>query len=423
MDGFLLRGLLGVALLTAMPLAAQQAVELPARDESLEPEMTEVFQVGSFDGAAWETFGEVNQVAFDGDGNLYVMDRQNFRVVVVDGDGRFVRQFGTEGGGPGEWRIPAGMGVLADGTVVVADGGHRAFMVYNAEGEFSHAVSMGEGATISLGALLADPLGGAVFSSAGGSFSVRMSAGSGAPELPTGRPIERITVGSDGVKSVFYTAWQPPRQAPVPSSGGGVGTMVVSAGGPRTFEPRLHVAVLPDGGLAVVDSSAYAVRVVGPDGELDHLVRRAIDPVAVTKRIEEDEKQRQLDDIDTGEGPQMRIMVRGSDGSTRSMAQDQIQDLQRQMLEQRGFYPEIPVVARLAASPAGTIWLERARVNPEEPGPIDLFRVDGTYLGTVSAEGLRIPAAFGPDGLVAYIETDQFDVPTVRVSRLPSAVR
>lgn len=209
----------------------------------------------------------------------------------------------------------------------------------------------------------------------------------------------------------------------MPSSGGGVGTMVVSAGGPRTFEPRLHVAVLPDGGLAVVDSSAYAVRVVGPDGELDHLVRRAIDPVAVTKRIEEDEKQRQLDDIDTGEGPQMRIMVRGSDGSTRSMAQDQIQDLQRQMLEQRGFYPEIPVVARLAASPAGTIWLERARVNPEEPGPIDLFRVDGTYLGTVSAEGLRIPAAFGPDGLVAYIETDQFDVPTVRVSRLPSAVR
>jgi hypothetical protein len=43
---------------------------------------------------------------------------------------------------------------------------------------------------------------------------------------------------------------------------------------------------------------------------------------------------------------------------------------------------------------------------------------DGSYLGTIVADGLRIPAAFGPDGLVAFIEADELEVQRVRVARL-----
>ena len=42
----------------------------------------------------------------------------------------------------------------------------------------------------------------------------------------------------------------------------------------------------------------------------------------------------------------------------------------------------------------------------------------GEYIGTLPPDGLRTPDAFGPDGLLAYIESDEMDVPTVRVVRL-----
>ena len=34
-----------------------------------------------------------------------------------------------------------------------------------------------------------------------------------------------------------------------------------------------------------------------------------------------------------------------------------------------------------------------------------------------------MPAAFGPDGLVAFVEMDELDVESVVVRRLPGAVR
>ena len=43
---------------------------------------------------------------------------------------------------------------------------------------------------------------------------------------------------------------------------------------------------------------------------------------------------------------------------------------------------------------------------------------DGRYVGTLPADGLRTPWAFGPGGLAAFVESDEYDVQTVRVVRL-----
>ena len=48
---------------------------------------------------------------------------------------------------------------------------------------------------------------------------------------------------------------------------------------------------------------------------------------------------------------------------------------------------------------------------------------DGEYVGTYSAEATGMPDAFGPDGLAAFIELDEFDVASVVVRRLPTEVR
>ena len=55
------------------------------------------------------------------------------------------------------------------------------------------------------------------------------------------------------------------------------------------------------------------------------------------------------------------------------------------------------------------------------PGPIDLITPGGEYLGTIPDS--RMPNAFGPDGLVAYVQLDGFEVPTVVVRRLPEGIR
>ena len=43
--------------------------------------------------------------------------------------------------------------------------------------------------------------------------------------------------------------------------------------------------------------------------------------------------------------------------------------------------------------------------------------------GPFAASAPGMPAAFGPDGLVLYWETDDLDVPTIVVKRLPAGVR
>ena len=50
----------------------------------------------------------------------------------------------------------------------------------------------------------------------------------------------------------------------------------------------------------------------------------------------------------------------------------------------------------------------------------DLITADGRYLGSLPADGVRIPDAFGPDGRAAIIELDEYDVATVRVVQLPT---
>ena len=54
-------------------------------------------------GRRWDTFGRVAGVDFDESGNLYVLDTQAARFLVVDLHGNLVRRFGRLGEGPGEF--------------------------------------------------------------------------------------------------------------------------------------------------------------------------------------------------------------------------------------------------------------------------------------------------------------------------------
>ena len=90
------------------------------------------------------------------------------------------------------------------------------------------------------------------------------------------------------------------------------------------------------------------------------------------------------------------------------MREDQIRDL--------AFPEEMPVITNLAVDWSDRIWVQRSAL-PGEGGPIDILSADGQYFGSLPAHGLRIPGAFGPGGLLAYVERDDLDIQRVFVVR------
>jgi len=419
---------LAIALAASMAISAsgQQRVDLPAADKPLSADLEAVFTIGAFDGAEWETFGEIGGVGFDGRGQLYVFDRQSSRIVVVDAQGRFVREIGKAGEGPGELRMPASFVVMRDGTVVVADAGHRAYTLFGPDGEYDRMVSMGGAdGMIRIGQMEADPGGLGFVTGGGNQMMMSMRSGPGGEGLaqPTSRPVEHVSLDQETARSeVLADGWLPPRPPPGEMSGGGM-SFRMSVAGPRVFEPGMLVGALPDGGVAYADTTTWAVKVVSADGSIQRVIRRPFRPRTVTKDMQDDERSRRLEELEAGEGPQMRIMVAGGGGAARPVDPNAIKEMMKGQIEQMQFFPELPVLFDMATGWDGTIWAVRRGEKPTEAGSIDLVTPQGGYVGTLSGGSVSLPSAFGPDGLVAFIGRGDLDVPTVVVKRLPTALR
>ena len=94
----------------------------------------------------------------------------------------------------------------------------------------------------------------------------------------------------------------------------------------------------------------------------------------------------------------------------------------REDIENLQFFSEIPVIRDLRTSWNGMIWVRRRGEAPDSDGPVDVLGMDGRYVGSYRLGTTEIPDAFGPDGLVAFIEEDELEVKTVVVKRVPREV-
>jgi hypothetical protein len=112
------------------------------------------------------------------------------------------------------------------------------------------------------------------------------------------------------------------------------------------------------------------------------------------------------------------MQISNSEGRSAAAPSDGVLRLQEARIEGMGFFTVVPVVERLAVDRQGRIWVQRSSGEPGSPGPTDVVTVEGAYLGSLAPEGVRIPDAFGPDGLVASVTEDEWGVPVVRVGRL-----
>ena len=411
------------ALAAAGALEAQEVIQLPAEDRRLDTGFEEVYRIGSLDGEEWEQFGNVRKVAFDGAGQLYVFDDQADRIFVVGPDGRYRRSFGRPGEGPGEFRSPAALAVYRDGRAVVADTRHRAYHIFDANGDFERMVRMvSEGATLRQSDLLPDPAGVAVLSAVAApmlTMSFSRDAGSGPPPPPhTSRPVERLRLaGEVATKDTVADGWLPRERE---SQGGNVGGIVIGSRlpPPRVFGPRMLPGVLPDGDVAFSDSSAYAIKIARSGTGVWRILTRPLRPAPVTNRVIEAERDRRLRVLE--ESPEGRggVTINGvavSSEDSRRRARERIANLE--------FFDEVSIVRDLATTWSGKIWVQRRGEDPsDDEGPIDVLSVDGRYVGSYPAGATAMPGAFGPEGLAAFVEQDELDVKVVVVKRLPTTV-
>lgn len=137
-----------LALLIAPASLAQQpqivrSTTAPAWGESLR--LVEELRIGSLDGAEEYVFGDIAAVAVGLDGIIHVADAQVPVIRSYDAQGRFVRNIGRRGSGPGEYQAIGGMRTLRDGRLALLDNRNQRITLYSPSGELieSHRVPSG----------------------------------------------------------------------------------------------------------------------------------------------------------------------------------------------------------------------------------------------------------------------------------------
>jgi hypothetical protein len=397
------------------------AGRLDGADLEIRPGVEAVYAVGALDGEDWETFGRVTTVAFDASGRLFILDSDAMKVTVLEADGSPSTTFGQQGEGPGEFLQPFGMAVLPSGEAALFDFGHQAFQIFGSDGEFLRSIPTDPTSGMP-GQILSVTPDGDLASTGGMRFSASPGSGNVSIQTPEGRPIEIFSM-EDGRPRTIYEAWQlpPPEEEGSEArfeSGGQ--RLQLSMRAVRAFEPELFFAPLSDGRLAVVDSIGYRVKLVDSNGLVTETLERPIAPIVVNENIREQERERRLAEAAEGGGGRLRVL--GGSGGV-SIDRDAIRRMMEDRIRAMVFADEIPAIAEMGVDWEDRIWVERSGADVGADGPIDVITADGRYLGTIPADGVRIPDAFGPDGLLAYIETDELDVQHVRVVRLaPSAL-
>ena len=386
---------LALALLVPAAACGDAGREQPGAgggDEMLNAVTEEVFTVGSVAGDGWDTFGSVQGVAFDDEGNLHVFDRQAAHILVVGPDGSLLRTVGGRGEGPGEFGRVTSALVARDGSYTVLG--------------FSQIDLLGPGGTLRA----PHPPG------RGPHFR------RGAPRRPPGHlaipALERRhprcrwpprftssrSTASD--PEILYIAWQLPED-PAGDADPSSSPTTISLSAGRAFEPGLHFDALSDGRLALADSIGYRVKLIGSGGNVTGVVERPIAPLPVGEAAKEAERERYRE-----------TTARLTSGNVQSLIQ-----IEREGEEELVFAEELPVIAGLKVDWDDRIWVTRTGADGSSGGPTDIVTADGSYVGTLPAGGLRTPHGFGPEGLMAYIERDEMDVPRVRVIRLVSLGR
>lgn len=422
--------------------AQEGVIDLPGEDRALQVNAEQLF-LGHVNPEGWRVLGRANRwlrswrvtfrpgrtrtssgvrLGFDAEGRLYVLDPGTWRMYVVDPEGTLLREYGVAAAeaGRGSWSsAPARLGVGPDGGVLVCEYDAEECRVYSADGELERAVGFGDHE---------GPAGTTDhFRSARSSTAFFTLLDPGGAWV-----IERTVLADPGAETTgLANVWSPPERPR--GAGGSEGstmsivtrpdspdsvTVTVSPGHP--FLPMLHYDALPGGGFAFVDSTTYVVKLASADGRVHRTIRRPLVPQPISEEMRAAER---------------RQLHEGAESLANNFPEEQreaVGNALRDAVEEAYFHDEMAVVGNLVSTWEGGLWVQRSGEDPDgDGGPIDVLAPDGSYVGTIDTEdsGRLLSTlrhgrmAFGPDGLVAFIEDAPQEGTFVVLKRLLPQVR
>jgi sugar lactone lactonase YvrE len=88
-----------------------------------------------------DTFNQPNDVAIAPNGDIFVSDGHsvrtgNARVVKLSKDGKFIKQWGGHGSGPGQFEMPHALAFDSQGRLFVGDRGNNRIQIFDQDGKF-----------------------------------------------------------------------------------------------------------------------------------------------------------------------------------------------------------------------------------------------------------------------------------------------
>ena len=305
-------------------------------------------------------------VAADPDaGRIFVADGTSERVVVFDGDGRFLRTIGRAGDGPGEFRSPTAVALDPSGALAVWDARRGIISRWSTEGD-----------------LLDEQR--APVSYWGPGFAMR----------------------PDGVLAVTATtADSERRQALVEAGGAGEPTEIVALSrdlvalelpgmnmpAPRLFAPDLLWTAAGDSVL-VLNGPGYRIDTYRNQTAVGS-IRRDVGPITVTPEMA-------VARVQAGR-------FRGFMRRTGLTAEEIVAAI--------GYEEVMSPVQWLAVDPSGRLWVSRGS-GGAVPDRVDILDADGRYLGTFDTPGL--PVAFLSESTFIVLEVTDLGRPLLGLFRL-----
>lgn len=309
-----------------------------------------------------------------GDGQLWIGDLSfgSERLFRMDRESGALVPAGRKGGGPGEFQMPARLVVTAAGEAALLDWGKRALVRFGPDGTPLPEVrwdGLGEGFAQDF----ALPRAGLVLQLVTG--------------LDTLGRLQRLVLAGADTTELARLAEPPGRMVMYESCAIGMAL-------PPLFTPELAWTARDDA-VAWSTGAGYTVS-LWRDGRVVRSIRRDLPPRPATRELATQE---------LGEG--QKVVVGGRPPCT--IDPDEI-------MEKRGYLPEIPTVSRLALGSDGSLWVER-RVVTGETSLLDVFDSTGTYAGTVSGS-FPWPQAWLPGGDFVAVIADSLELPLVRRFRV-----
>jgi len=93
-------------------------------------------------GSPKKGFDQPTSVALGNNGDIYVMDGVNNRVVRYDNNGKYINEFGSIGTNEGQFMFPIGIRTDDEGQVYIADSKNGRIQVFTPEGKFKKVIAL-----------------------------------------------------------------------------------------------------------------------------------------------------------------------------------------------------------------------------------------------------------------------------------------